>query len=398
MNKKKSIVFIGATGFPYGLAAIQKAILISKCLILKGNTVTAVCEQGIHNEKEYPDLKPVGTFQEINYVYTSGTPFRTGNFVKRNYLKVKGAVGVFFLLRKMKKNNNLDIVILSIRSFPAIFYFFLLSKLFGFKTVLNYVEYYSKIKKRKLQISRKLNDLFRDKYGLLFVDAVFPISEFLINHIKEVAPKKRYLKIPGLTDFNRYEGIDISEGDKYFLFCGDAAYRDVIEFIIDSFNILTDKSTYLYLVINGTEQNKSEVKNYINESAKKEKIKFFSKLPEKELFSLYKNAIGLLIPLRPTFQDIARFPHKTGEYMASGNPVISTQYGEIKYYFRDMENILLAKDYDINLFADKMQFVIDEPEIAQKIGIKGKEIGMRLFDYRYQAEEMDYFLDGLFNN
>ena len=96
--------------------------------------------------------------------------------------------------------------------------------------------------------------------------------------------------------------------------------------------------------------------------------------------------------MRPTFQDIARFPHKTGEYLASGNPVISTNYGEIKYYFIDGKSMLLAKTYDINLFTEKMQFVIDNPTEAQKIGLEGRNVASKLFDYRYKAKEIDDFL------
>lgn len=117
----------------------------------------------------------------------------------------------------------------------------------------------------------------------------------------------------------------------------------------------------------------------------------FSKLPEKQLFTFYKNAIALLIPLRPTLHDIARFPHKTDEYLASGNPVISTNYCEVKYYFTDMMNILLAESYDCDLFADKMQFVIDNPSVAKIIEEAGKNTEIELFEYRYKAKEIDNF-------
>ena len=75
----------------------------------------------------------------------------------------------------------------------------------------------------------------------------------------------------------------------------------------------------------------------------------FSNLTNRALNDLYKNAIALLIPLRPTLQDEARFPHKIGEYLASGNPVISTNYGEVKHYFQDGHDMLIASRYDKEL-------------------------------------------------
>jgi glycosyltransferase involved in cell wall biosynthesis len=152
----------------------------------------------------------------------------------------------------------------------------------------------------------------------------------------------------------------------------------------------------LYLVINGTDADKAQIKNYIDNTAKKDKIKMFSKLPESELNSYYKNSIALLIPLRNSYQDIARFPHKIGEYFASGNPIISTNYGEVKFYFQDRKDLLLAEEYDVDQYAEKMQFVVEHPEEAKQIGIDGKNKAAPLFDYRIKAAEINHFLDTAF--
>jgi len=359
MTKRKSIVYLGSSGIPYGLAAIQKMILISKSLILSGNTVTVICKSGIHNRTNYPELKVCGNYENIEYIYTSGNPFREESFIKRNLLKIKGLVNEVLLLKKRKKNSKLDYAILSTNNFYSIIIYFVLSKVYGFRIILSYAEYYPGIKKKWFQVRRMFNEALFDRYAPLLVDAVFPISEFLIGHLKEGYPNKKYLKIPVLTDFERYDDVEVLNEQPYFLFCGAANYKEIIIFIIDAFALLNNTSAFLYLVINGDENNIIEIKKYISNNPKKDKIKLVSKLTEKQLYSYYKNAIALLIPLRPTIQDRARFPHKIGEYLASGNPVISTNYGEVTYYFKDMENMLIADSYDINLFAAKMQFVID---------------------------------------
>jgi glycosyltransferase involved in cell wall biosynthesis len=395
MKNKKHIVYLGCSGFPYGLAEIQKIILISKSLVLTGNSVTIICNRGVHTKAGHPDLGVRGSYEQIDYVYTSGTPFRSPGFIKRNSSKIKGLINEVSELKKRKKNNELDYAVLSTRSFFSVLFYFTLSKIYGFKTILNYVEYFSGVGKKWSEAGSWLNDKLYDRYTPALVDAVFPISNFLIDRIQEISPSKKYFKIPGLTDFERYNGIEISEGEKYFLFCGAASYKEIVYFIIDSFSKLTNTSVFLYLVINGTEHNIMAIKEYVNSSAQKDKIKIFSKLTEKQLFTYYKNAIALLIPLRNTFQDIARFPHKTGEYLASGNPVISTNYGEIRNYFKDQENMLLADSYDPDLFAEKMQFVIDQPDVVKKIGIEGKNVAHTIFDYRARANAIDNFLDSL---
>ena len=393
MSNKKNVVYLGCSGFPYGYAEMQKILLISRCLVLTGNNVTVIGTRGVHRKKEHPDLEASGSYENIKYVYTTGDPFRNESFIKRNLSKITGRVNEFLLLRKRKKNKELDYAILSTHNSYLIFYYVILSKLFGFKTILNYVEFYSGVEKNFSQAGLWLNDKLFDRYAPVVVDGIFPISEFIINHLKKVAPNKKYLKIPGLTNYERFKDIETIEGEKYFLYCGAASYKEVVLFIIDAFNLLNTPSTFLYLVINGTEANISEIKNYINSTPQKDKIKMFSKLSDKQLNTYYKNAIALLIPLRPTYQDIARFPHKIGEYFASGNPIISTNYGEVKYYFKDMEAMLIADSYDLNLYAEKMQFVIDNPEAAKKIGITGNNLAAPIFDHRIKAMDINNFLD-----
>ncbi|MEO6683138.1 MAG: glycosyltransferase [Ginsengibacter sp.] len=395
MKNKKSIVFLGYGEFPYGFAEVQKIILISKSLIISNNKVTVICRNGYHNSSERPNLNRSGVYENINYIYASGSVFRNKNFLRRRINHVKGRINEILLLRNYKKRKELDYAILSTRNFYSIVYYSILSKLFKFKTILNYVEYYSAMEKGKFQISKKINDTLFDRLAPSISDAVFPISEFLIEQTKRVSPYKNYLKIPGLTDFDNYKGIETLNIEKYFLFCGHAAYKEIIYFIIDSYSLLKSNSVKLYLVINGDQEDLNSIKEYALMKDPSKKINIYSKLSQKELFTYYYNALALLIPLRPTFQDIARFPHKTGEYLASGNPVISTNYGEVKNYFTDGENMLLAEAYDIYLFAEKMEYAISNPQEVKEIGLKGKNVAIKLFDYRYKAQEIDDFLNSV---
>ena len=340
-------------------------------------------------------MKVTDTYENIRYIYASGSCFRNENFFKRRLNEIKGRINEFLLLRKFKKHEKLDYVILSTRVFSLVLYYRILSKIFGFKTILNHVELYSALNEEKLQISQRFNNKLFDRYAPVLSDGVFPISEFLVQHIKKTSPNIKYLKIPVLTDFKKYDGCEKLQDEKYFLFCGHAGYKEIIEFIINSFSILNNTSVFLYLIVNGSVDEVMEIKIHANKSVQKDKIRIFSKVPEKKLYSYYKSATALLIPLRPTFQDSARFPHKTGEYLASGNPVISTNYGEMKHYFKDGENMLLAESYDKKLFAEKMKFVISHQEEAGIIGRNGQALACKIFSYINMAPRINDFLKSL---
>lgn len=393
MTNRKAVVYLGYSAFPHGLAEVQKIILTSKSLLLTGNNVTVICRYGNHSTANQGELKTHGFYENIEYIYASGSPFRNKSFLKRRVFKIKGVINEIAILRKRKKEKRLDYAILSTGRFFSIVYYSILSKLIGFKTILTYVEYYSAMERKWFQFGRRLNDNLFDKYAPSLTSATFLISEFLIRQVMKVSPGKKYLKIPGLTDFEKYNGIKKIQSEKYFLFCGSVEYKEILWFCIDAFNRLKDStSVFLYLVANGDENKMKQLKEYIFNGPGRDKIRVFSKLSEKQLYTYYKNATALLIPLRPTFQDAARFPHKTGEYLASENPVISTNYGEVKNYFKDRKDMLLADSYDIHQFAEKMQFVIDNPEEAKDIGLKGKCVASTIFDYRNMAPVIDNFL------
>jgi glycosyltransferase involved in cell wall biosynthesis len=392
MSNRKCFVYLGCPGFPQGFAEVKKMTLISKSLVMKGNPVTIIANRGMYNERDNIPFGAKGTYEGIDFVYTSGSPFRPGNFFKRNMLKIRGVVQEFLLLRRLRRSRKLDYAILSSNNFFSIYYYYILSKLLRFKTILNYVEYYSAIKRDRDQIGLRINNKLIDRYAPRLVDLVFPISEFLISHLKNAAPGKKYLKIPILADFDETSCDGNSEDQQYFLFCGALSYIEVVKFIVDSFCSLNNDAAFLYLIVNGKKEQRDKLEDYLQLHSKKDKIKIFSNVEQDKLDAYYKNATGLLIPLRPTIQDEARFPHKVGEYLASGNPVVSTNYGEVKHYFTDGENMLIADSYDTRSFADKMQFVLDNIQEAKKIGERGREMALKNFDYRLYGEKIMGFL------
>src|ERR1035441_3136780 len=181
MKKKKSIVFLGYSTFPFGFAEVQKIILIAKSLILEGNEVTVICRNGYLNIKDHPDFKPTGIYEKIKYIYASGSCFRNDHFFKRRLNQIKGKINEVLILKKQKRNNSLDYAILSTRSFYSVFYYKILSKIFGFKIILNYVEYYSAIKKQNLEIGKRINDYLFDKYTPSLSDSIFPDRKSVVS-------------------------------------------------------------------------------------------------------------------------------------------------------------------------------------------------------------------------
>jgi glycosyltransferase involved in cell wall biosynthesis len=395
MKKDKlNILYLGYSEFPYGFAEFQKILLISKALVYEGTSVTVIGSHSSLNNSRHPGVKKIGHFQGIKYIYSSGSPYRNSNFFKRNIIKPFEKLLEAILIYKLNRRNKIDAAIISAQLFRHFLYYKIISRLLGFKILLNYVEYRSEIVDKK-DIRNRLNAYLFDHTAVKLSDGILVISEFLIKIIKNLDPHKSYLKIPMMVDINRYNGIGKSFSEKFFVFCGVTTYNEIIFFTIKSFELIENSDTFLYLVVNGKANELAEVEKRIAGSNKSKLIKLFSNISDKELSVLYKNAAGLLIPLRPTIQDEARFPHKFGEYLVSGNPVITTNYGEVKYYFKDMVNALIADVYEEKSFAEKMFYVITNPSESAVIGENGRKIALEYADYKKYGVRIINFINEL---
>ncbi len=394
-GKPPHVLQVGAFGFPHGMAAIEKIRLLCRSLISVGVNSTVISRKGVHDPEKGPHFPPVGTLEGISYVYATGSVYRPDSFLQRNLMKLKGWWQEALLIRRYSRETHLTAVIVHSMDFPPLLFYWVLSRIYGFKMIYLLVEHNSATTSRQKPLLR-ISDFLLENYGLKLADGVMPISEYLINFLAEKAPGKPYIKIPALTEFDRFEKPRTPDREKFFLYCGSVAYLEVIFFILDAFAQLgPEEDLRLYLVIGGDDAGKQAVHERIAGMQKKDQVRTFTRLPYDELVQLYVDAIGLLIPLRHTPQDTARFPHKIGEYLASGNPLITTAVGEIPLYFTDGENALITDDYVVEQYVEKMQFILDQPEAARQIGRKGQQMGRETFDYPIYGPLLVDFIEQL---
>lgn len=390
------MLFLGVTGFPLGEAATQKSIYICKSLVDAGVDITMVCKKSVLSHDIDFDSK--GVYEGFSFVFTSGTPYKSKKFIVRNYNKIKGFVNEFRFVRMSNKESNVDAAIIYTRAFLNVVLYKLYSKIFGFKIIVNYGELRSKINFNNISLSLKINDYLFDKYIFYLADGLLPISNYLIEIIKEKKQIVPYLKIPPLCDYFLFDKLKRDfDGEPYFLFCGSLGYYEIVIFILDAFNKMKIKGFSLYLIVHGSPVRMNRLKDYIEENFEEPgKIKIFSDLPYDDLASLYNNAFALLIPLRPNIQDTARFPHKIGEYCATGRPMITTGIGEVNYYFKDSESAYIASEYNVTLFSDKMTEASANPELATKIGQEAKKIGFEHFNYKSYGKKLIDLVESLY--
>jgi glycosyltransferase involved in cell wall biosynthesis len=268
------------------------------------------------------------------------------------------------------------------------------AKLFNAKIVYDYVERFTSFEDRKSKItSRFINDFF-ENFMMKYNDGIFVISEHLKEIIKEKAPGVPMLKLPGVSDFDIIDRISPKKLDyKYILYCGSIGYIDVVYFIINAYlkSRITSKIK-LVLIVNGDHV---KIKKLYDEFQNKDNIVILTKLSYEDLIGYYKSAEGLLIPLRNTIQDVARFPHKVSEYTAVKGLILSTNFGEVRKYFNDGENAILVKEYDEGLFAELIDYAINKCDNCNDIKMGSYRTGLENFSVQSNSIVLNEFLKEL---
>lgn len=300
-----------------------------------------------------------------------------------------------FKIITMNRKMNIDVINLYSGHFFEFIHYYIISRLTSSKVIYHYVEMRSQI--HRVGFYHKVNGYLCDRFGYLFFDGVISISHYIDNHLKSIKHDVNSIIIPPICDFNSFRLNPNNNLTKpYVLFCGSAGYSEVIEFIVDSYRYSNLVGVYnLVLILSGTESERKA----IDEKTKLYKgIVILHDLSYKDLFIKYSSAEALLIPIRDSIQDIARFPNKICEYVASRGIIISTDIGEISYYFKDGKNSLLSDDYSVNSYSKILNNLLNlSSNERNKIKSESFNMGLMNFDLNGISQKVIKFTTRVVN-
>lgn len=373
---KYNFIYIGANGFPVGLATIQRQLLIAKGLNNDESRCSIICRFGIYNKDTFSLRK--GNFESIPFEYASFIAYRHDNFLVRTVNKIFGFINEFWLLFKYRDKSKQNVLIGVRTSFINTLLYRIYSWILFYKYIIDINEAHS-LKNNQSQKLR-LNHYLFDNYGIYLCDEIIVISEFLKEMISRKRANVEIKSVPVLCDIQRISQITPYKSDRrYILYCASASYLESAIFVINSFKIHQDRIE-LFLILSGDKNKVDIIKSEILNQRLERSIHIFSNLPYDELIAYYKGADALLIPLPETLDHKARFPHKIGEYAASCRPIITNRWGELTKYFNN-ESALIAEHFDEQEYSDLIRKVIEEKENDELI-TNSINIARKNFDYR----------------
>jgi len=390
-----SITIITNEPFPYGRAATNRILSYGKGFIENGNDVDVLC---LKSSKVYEkqNCYANNSFEGIKYQYLSGTTKRGSSFLKRRLLSLRSYVMLFYFLRK----NRTDFIILYASPFFIMFITSVFARILNLKIIKEESEYPVVYIKPNNAIKRFYLFLYENFAYRLFSKFIFETDNLKKYFSSKISKKSSAIIVPPTIDYKRYEKIVKLEKNKnrYIAYCGtlDRIKNDGIPILIKSFIKIAYKFKDVKLYIIGYCSNLNDLEFYkkiVSESNMSDRVIFTDKISQKKLDEYLVNA-NILALAKPK-DDITTggLSSKVIEYLFTGNITVITNVNEISKYLKDKKDTLFAKAGDINDFANKLQFALENEEISQKIGLSGKQKALKYFNYVIHTKRIIEFVN-----
>ena len=365
-----NIAIINTLPIPSGNASVNRVLSYAKELVSLGNEVT-VLSSGKSEEKE-------GNIYGVRY----------RNF---GYL---GLIESLFAIIKSLKGEKPDVAILVSNSLLLIYPIWFTCKINGIKLLQEKSEFPFVLMKKgvlnKLWAKFYVNTTYKLFDGMIVM--THPLMEYFSTKVRKDCC---LFEMPMTVDVERFaiEKTDSEYGD-YIAYCGNmAGNKDGVLNLIEAFKIASKEIPDVNLLLIGGSSNQEDWERIVKavKDSENENIILHGKAARDDMPSLLKNAKALALARPSGLQSAGGFPTKLGEYLSTGNPVIVTKVGDIPYYLNDSNAFVVEPD-DNQAFADAIISVFSDYEGALKIGEKGKEVALSVFNAKVQARRLNDFI------
>jgi len=389
--------------FPFGSASANLLRNFSLALIEKGNNVEVILPVGSHGENIAKESKRKGCFQQIKYTRTGFILHPKNHIGKIVDFLIGNIMLIFYLI-----NNNLtkkDPIIAYNTSFTKTSILLLIKLFFRIKVIIILPEFYEKPKVKLLSIQyiKWINFLFGMKYLIKYADGFIVLSNYLKNYIKkDLQCEKKCIIMPNVinpTSFEMKTNSIFKKNQITIGYVGTPTKKDGTIDLIKSFSILNKKNRDTHLLIIGDIINGKSLVPQLKKIAKEEGVLnnvtitgfiSFNKVPT------LLNSCQILALARPNgvFAE-AGFPTKLGEYFACRKPVVITKVGDIPSYFQNKKEVILVEPNDIQDISRGFEYLIKNPDEAEKIANNGYNWMKENLDYRNIANHINDFVNSV---
>lgn len=388
----QGVVIITDAPFPTGYAPTNR--IGSYCSGFRENNTPVIvyCIAPTETSGNIKNSEFSGTFNGAQYFYTTKTTIKSKYFWARPLMRI---YGVFALLCKLVVNrkqlaNSAIIIYLSpsIREL-AIMY---LCKLLGLKIYKEESEY-PFIYFRRKKFFRELRLKVYQKIGYARYNGILVMTQNLFSYFRDTCnlPADRMVHVPMTVDLSRFAG-QVNQNPECFVitYVGYLnEFKDGVITLFRAFAIAHKNHANLTLRLVGPASSAditNEINKLIAEEQLQSKVDLMGSVSSQDIPRILKDSSILVLARPSSLQAEGGFPTKLGEYLATKNPVITTNVGEISQYLQDNVSAFIVEPDSVEKLAKKISSVVENYSHALEVGERGFEVALKYFNPKIQTQ------------
>lgn len=384
-------LYIGPFRFPKGDAAAARVLNNVRILMALGHEVCVLSFGGEKNDnwQEY---------EGIPYFVTSDMD--THSWKERFDRYTKPYPRCRAVLKQLV--NDTDIIIYYNLTFSFSKWLIPFCKRFGKKLVVDVTEWYSA---KEMPGGRWSPIYWMSEYYMRHTLTKIPnrilISSYLANHY----PKGNNILLPPLVDiqdakwmpqgFDYPEIVQKHQGIKV-LYSGTPDNKDLLGRLIQATLLVLDESKKIQIIVAGVNE-KQGLGFFEKESdyyENKDHFVFLGRIPQDEVPAFYQIADFSAIIRERSRKNMAGFPTKMAESMATGRPVIASVFSDMTRFVEDGKNGILLNGCSVEAIADGLNRILAlSSEQINSMKLSAKRCGETRFDYRNYIDSVNDFIN-----
>lgn len=218
------------------------------------------------------------------------------------------------------------------------------------------------------------------------LSGLFVISRPLKEYYESLGVPPSKIHIVNMTvDIDRFRNLKKTPSkERYIAYCGDLSNdKDGVNLLIKAFALVCRRIPDIKLYLIGATSSKDCSSNnfrLIKDLGIEDRVVFTGVVSSNKMPQLLKDAEVLALARPDNLQAKYGFPTKLGEYLLTENPVAVTSVGDIPLFLKDGISALISEPSNVDMFADKLLWALNNPDDASRIGKAGAEVAMRNFN------------------
>jgi len=206
--------------------------------------------------------------------------------------------------------------------------------------------------------------------------------------------------IPNAVDAERFhpsnEGRSVREelgiGDKKMvMYVGRVVYHKGLEYFVESAKYLDDQDVHYVLV--GSGDFRPELEKIVEREGLEDKVTFAGRVSNEKLPNYYGACDVFVLP---SVSRLEAFGIVALEAMASGVPVVISDIPGVREVIVEGDQGLLAEPMNSKDIAGKIRVLLENPELGEKMGRKGRKRVVEKFTWEKVAEDIEEVYRSLF--